>query len=285
MSEYWMRWVDFTRLTILLRHIVNNPGQLTPTKLQRIVSNSKEFLSTKGSPLGKSSMYHHRRNLEKLGLIRQIDGCYVPALLSSETVLLDFSSKQSNLSSRQRAVYADRVIQNSDCYNVLWRVFSSNQRLKTVNEFIKFGKPVILNSIDGGKGHMPGPVISLVNQHDNTVALQHYGYNARQAIHFGMRNWGVKQLCFLDELFQHGKGFVLFPVDIRNEITAETIENKLISRLCFDGDWAMPRVSNLMLGVATALKVRICIVHKVLRSWLENIRAMCYLSRPVGKLY
>ena len=83
-----------------------------------------------------------------------------------------------------------------------------------------------------------------------------------------MRRWGIEQLRFLDELYQVGRGHHLFPIDADLIPTPAEIDQHILNALQFTGDWALPRVSDLLLSVSIELRVPICLVRERLHEWL-----------------
>ena len=84
-----------------------------------------------------------------------------------------------------------------------------------------------------------------------------------------MRRWGIEQLRFLDELYQVGQGHLIFPIEMNFHYDPMVMDSALYEELRFEGDWAMPRVSDLLLSVASRLKIPIGPVRERLQTWLR----------------
>ena len=269
MIDYWMRWVDFTRLARLLLLIIESPGELSPSELDRAAVASGAFISSSGKPFGPTTRYHYRRILEKLEMVRRGDGRFVPNLTPEEYHKVGSDHRTGKLNDAQRHTFGDRVVRNKDCYEALWKTFMPFERPDSLLDFICKGQPVILDTAAAGDGSRDVCLITIRNSmHPNCSAI-HEGYKAVEAIHFGMRSWGITQLRFLDELYRVGEGYHVFPINVSGHIDAETIQCALVEALDFSDDWAMPRVSDLLLDVGSRLRVPLDSVRLELQNWLR----------------
>ena len=269
MIDYWMRWVDFAKLRDLLALINESSDRFTPIELDRAAIAAGAFVTSSGKPYGPSSCYHHRRILEKLGLVGRQDGRYVSNLNADEYSQMLFPVKMEELSDDLRYVFANRVICNDDCYDTFWKTFMPFMRPCSVQEFIEKGEPIVLEFTAARSGSRSERRLTLRNRGNFDYSVVHKGTNAVQAIHFGMRAWGVRQLKFLDEMYRVGEGYLIFPVEIRPQVEVVTIKNALIESLEFSGDWASPRVGDLLFSVASRLRVPLKRVQSVLNEWLR----------------
>lgn len=269
MIDYWMRWVDFAKLRDLLALIIAHPNRFTPMALDREAIAEGVFVLPSGEPFGPSSRYHHRRVLEKLGMVVRQDGRLISNLKENECGSMLTDLKSQTLNDDQRHVFGNRVIRNADCYETFWRTFLPSNRPSSLLEFTNRGVPITLEWTKFGRRPRHKYRLFLRRQEEIDGTEVHKGYNAIQAIHFGMRAWGVHQLRFLDEMYRVGKGYLIFPVEIRPQVKVATIESVLINSLEFSGDWASPRVGDLSFAVASRLKVPLKRVQCVLDDWLR----------------
>ena len=280
-----MRWVDFTKLRQLLCIVTDRPAQLTPTELNHAALATGNFVTSSGQPLKKTSLYHLRRTMVQLGLVTQRDGRYVPTLKLADGPLLEHSPKSNVLSIEQRIAFADRVLRNKDCNQIFWSAFAPGKQLDSLDSFTRLGQPVRLQLEGRESPRDTEPRVTLTTQSEEMVPLVHHGENAVQAIHFGMRDWGVKQLSFVDELYQTGGGYLLFPITIPPRVPERAIEVALFNSLAFTGEWATHRVSCLLLNIAIRLRVNIAAVRQVLERWIyqhpEYVAAVVTSERMV----
>ena len=269
MTDYWMRWVDFAKLRNLLAMITEHPHRFTPMALDRAAIAEGTFILPSGEPFGPSSRYHHRRALEKLGLVVRHDGRLISNLKAGECGPMLTNPKTEELSDDQRYVFGNRAVRNTDCYETFWKTFMPSKRPYSLQEFTDNGVPIVLNLTKSARSRKYQDRLFLRSLGGNDNIEMHQGYKAVQAIHFGMRKWGVHQLKFLDEMYRVGEGYLIFPVEIRPQVDVTRIESTLIEFLEFSGDWATPRVSELLLLVASRLKVLLKRVQSVLEEWLR----------------
>ena len=227
------------------------------------------FILPSGEPFGPSSRYHHRRALEKLGLVVRHDGRLISNLKAGECGPMLTNLKTKKLSDDQRFVFGNRVVRNADCYETFWKTFVPSKRPCSLQEFTNNGGPIVLKLTKSERRRKYKDRLSLRNLGELDKIEIHQGYKAVQAIHFGMRKWGVHQLKFLDEMYRVGQGYLIFPVAIRPQVEVTRIESILIESLEFSGDWATPRVGDLLLSVASRLKVSLKRVQSVLEEWLR----------------
>ena len=278
MNAYWMRWLDFRRLAGLFAIVASTPGALTSSELDTVAIERGVFVLSSGEPLGKTSRYHHRRALERFEFVKKVKGRFVPCLTETERDVMLSVDDLEGLNQEQRRLFSERVLLNADCYDVFWSAFAPCNRPKepkTIDDFIQDAQPIRLQldeeieKLPRSKKKYPTAVILYKESHPD-LPITHVGYNAVQAIHFGMRSWGVEQLQFLDELYQVGQGHHIFPIGMDRQYTPMVIDRAVCDELRFEGDWAMPRVSDLLLRVASRLKVPISPVRERLQSWLKT---------------
>ena len=227
------------------------------------------FILSDGKPFGPSNRYHHRRALEKLGLVARHDGRLISGLEAGEegTILTD--PKDDILSDEQRYLFGNRVVRNADCYDVFWKTFMPEKQPSSLRDFVNCGAPIVLNRTKSGRRPQLEYRLSLRSKANRNFTDVHEGYKAIQAIHFGLRAWGVKQLKFLDEMYRVGEGYHIFPVGITPLVDDESINDTLLEYLEFSNDWATPRVGDLTFTVASRLKIPLERVRSVLQKWLR----------------
>ena len=264
-----MRWLDFDRLPPLFGLVASNPGVLTSKGLDDRAIGEGIFVLPSGKPIGRSNRYHHRRALERFGLIVKRDSYYHPNAVPDERDILLRRDGGSTLTGDQRILLGDRVIQHDDCFEVFWSSFVAGNRPRSVTEFVATAQPILLRVEE--PVDRPDRFTSSIVVHSAArggTEILHQGYTAVQAIHFGMRRWGIGQLRFLDELYQVGQGHHIFPINANLDVCPETIDRHLYDALPFTGNWAVPRVADLMLSVAIELKIPISRVRDRLQDWL-----------------
>ena len=269
MSEYWMRSIDFCKVAHLLRLIINSPGRLSASDLNRVAIDSGIFVTSQGKAFGPTSCYRYRSVIEKLGLIEKPKGRFFPNLTGDECHAVLAFEGGTELSSELKALLGTRVVFNKDCYETFWQSFVVRQNPTSLEEFISFGSPIVMNPLIGPKNAKHESCITVKNLADSGAVAVHRGYNAVQAIHFGLRSWGVDHLGFLDEFYQVGHGYHLIPVRTSSPESMASVEEALLEVFNFHGDWAMSGISELFLAGSSKLKMPTGLIGTVLGNWIE----------------
>ena len=267
MPEYWMRSIDFAKAANLLKLIINSPGKWSASELNRAGTDSGIFKTLEGKPFGPTSCYRYRRILEKLDLVDKRNRRFIANLNPAECEQMLTPNDTENLSVEQRYVLGNRVVCNSDCYETFWKAFMPSKQPNSLNEFIEDSNPITMNPMIGPKKEREHSYITIKSRAHADNPVEHRGYNAIQAIHYGMRNWGVDQLGFLDEFYQVGHGYHILPVRPSQHKNTETIERAIIEALEFRDNWAMASISELLLTVCGTLKIPTGEVRSVLKNW------------------
>ena len=268
MPEYWMRSIDFAKVAELLKLIINSPGKWSAAELNRAATDSGIFITSEGKPFSLTSCYRYRRIIEKLNLVEKRNRKFVPKLIPGECDKILAHNETGELNNGQRSVLGDRVIGNQDCYDTFWKSFLPSKKPDSLEEFINNGRPIVMNPMKGPKDGRKDSYLTIKNPDHLDNPIIHRGYNAIQAIHFGMRTWGVDHLEFLDEFYQVGWGYHILPVRLEPHENTEATEHILMEALEFRNDWAMASISELILAGCTALKIPIREVRSVLQNWI-----------------
>ncbi len=266
--KLWMRWVDFQKLRALLVLIAEHNAALRVKDLDQLGMEQGIFISRQGTPLGSSTKYHHRRTLERLSLVVKQDNRYaINHELPEAEILVQRKDVKANLNASEKIAFAEAVLRNPDCFASFFRSFVGDREVQGLEHFVKMARPIVLQTEQDPSSHTP--IVRLLSkQGDNTVRLK--GEDARQAIHFGLRSWCVKQLSFLDELYKAGIGYTLFAKNIEDPISEQELESRILATLPFEDDWATIRVSDFVLESAHKNCVDIAQVKKILERWINN---------------
>ncbi len=270
MPEYWMRSIDFVKMANILKMVICSPEKWSAAGLDRAGIDEGIFKTGKGKPFGPTSCYRYRRMLEKLDLVEKRNRRFIAKLSPSECQEMLTANKANGLNKAQRYLLGSRVVSNLECYETLWKAFLPSKRPKSLDEFIGQSDPIVMNAFIGSKKARSHSHISITNQSHSQEAMQHSGYNAIQAIHYGMRNWGVVQLGFLDEFYQVGIGYHLIPVRLVKNKNTDAVERAIVESLNFRNHWAVTSISEVLLKVSGELRVPLKQVKSVLSHWVEN---------------
>ena len=142
----WMRWVNFRALRDLLLLVEANPHGLRAGELARIATEEGVLLSRSGQALGLTSHYHHRRTLERLGLLTKREQRLVINAQSPETdALTARTALGEELDAHEKEAFANAVLRNEDCHDVFFGSFlRSRSAVRSVAAFVECAQPIEL---------------------------------------------------------------------------------------------------------------------------------------------
>ena len=252
-------------------------------------ANSSDWLQTSkfccardGRPYARSTHYHHRRTLERLGLLEKRDRHYVLNRRNPETGALTVqTSIRERLQPSEKKAFANAVLRNKDCHDVfLGNFLPARQAVYDVTTFVEQAHPakIDIHSVVGrpagsGQGHDAG------HAHSKRVAIRPAGATdwsvldgavAVQAIHFGLRSWCVNQLGFLDIACGADGTYTAYPKHIVTRLPDQELAVKMFADLEFADDWATIRVPDCALATGIKQRVSIDQAKSVLMHWLTG---------------
>ena len=284
--NFWMRWVNFRSLRDILLLVKANPAKLRAKDLSRLATDEGILLGKDGQPLGPTTHYHHRRTLERLGLLLKHEGRYrLNNELRETSALTAHVAYGKELDSEEMEAFSNVVLRNEDCLTLFFqRMLRSTETVEDVGEFMAHAQPIELrvvqenissrdrgrqipNETFGGRSQEGYVAIRGAESSDWTMF---YGTNAIQAIHFGLRAWCVDQLNFLDEVFHAGGIYTIFPRHVTSRLSPDELSIAMVESLCFEGEWTTVRVGNFALDCGIKLRVSIGQTKGVLTSWMEK---------------
>lgn len=280
----WMRWLDFRALRDLLLLVATHPGGLRANELEKLATEKRVLLRKDGRPYARSIHYHHRRTLERLGLLEKQDRRFTlnhqdPEIsaLTVQTTLLE------ELQPSEKEAFANAVIRNKDCCEVFLGSFlPAGETACDVTTFVERAVPVeivIQSGLDGpaglhsGQQHHAGPSRSK-RVAIRPVGTTHWrvqdGAAAVQAIHFGLRSWCVDQLGFLDMACGASGTYTTYPKHIVKRRTDQELAAEMFADLEFADDWATIRVPDITLATGIKQRVSVNQAKGVLMNWLTD---------------
>ena len=279
----WMRWVDFRALRDLLLLVRSHMGGLSATELERLSTSEGVLLRRDGRPYAKSMHYHHRRTLERLGLLVKHDRLYT--LNSGVAELRTLISKGSigePLQAHEKEAFAIAMLRNEDCQEVFFSTFlSSWEPAHDVREFTERAAPVEVVVESTGRASSGDP--SEISRHAPVLSQQVSmraigaaewrllpGANAVQAIHFGLRSWCVDQLGLMDAAHSASGAYTLYPTHVVPRLSDQELSAMMLDAIDFDGDWATIRIPDCTLSTGIRQGVPIEQAKHVLKGWLKE---------------
>ena len=276
----WMRWLDFRALRDLLLLVAAQPGGLRANELEKLATEERVLLRRDGRPYARSIHYHHRRTLERLGLLEKQDRRFTLNHQSPEiSTLTAQTMMRKELQPSEKEAFANAVIRNEDCCEVFLRNFlPAEKTVCDVTTFVERAVPVeiIIHSSFGQQARQQqnaGPF------HSKCVAIRPVGTThwrvqegaaAIQAIHFGLRSWCVDQLDFLDIACGASGTYTLYPKYIVERHTDRELAAEMFAGLEFTDDWATVRVPDFALATGIEQRVSVSQDKGVLMDWLTG---------------
>ena len=272
MAKYWMRSIDFRKIISLLKIIAQSPKQWSANSLNQIAANEGIFSTSDGKAFGPTSCYRYRRAMEGLKLVRKINQKYVLNITTYEAEKLLPATNSLDLNRDQRAVLSDKVISNQECYETFWSDFMPFKKPDSLQDFLDNAEPILMNPVVVSKNKKKAESYITISSDRPNSTTTHNGYAAMQAIHYGMRKWGIGQLGFLDEFYRIGRGYHIFPIELDPTDNPGKIEKTLAHLLQFEGEWATPSIAELTLSAATSLRIPIQTVHSIILGWIDEYK-------------
>ncbi len=280
----WMRWLDFRALRDLLLLVAAHPGGLRANELEKLATDESVLLRRDGRPYARSIHYHHRRTLERLGLLEKQDRRFMLNHQSPEiSTLTAQTMMRKELQPSEKEAFANAVIRNKDCCEVFLRNFlPAEKTVCDVTTFVERAVPVEIVIQSGFE--RPNSQNSSQQQHADPshskrvavrpVGATHWRYQdgaaAVQAIHFGLRSWCVDQLGFLDIACGASGTYTVYPKYIVRRRTDRELAAEMFAGLEFTGDWATVRVPDISLATGIKQRVSVNQAKGVLADWLTD---------------
>ncbi|MDE0160482.1 MAG: hypothetical protein OXL98_01980 [Acidimicrobiaceae bacterium] len=278
----WMRWLDFRALRDLLLLLGEHPQGLGASELEKLATAEGVLLRRDGRPYARSIHYHHRRTLERLGLIEKHGARFALSRRNPEIRALNAPTRIGEpLQPEEKEAFANSALRNEDCHQVFFSHFlPAREPVADVATFVERGHAVevavqsriaLEAGARGGEGQHRG------RNRSKRVAIRAVeagdwaafdGAEAVQAIHFGLRSWCVDQLGFLDVAFRPDGTYATYPKHIDAPLTDRDLAVRMFAGLDFDDDWATVRIPDLALAAGIEHGVSIKQAKGVLTEWL-----------------
>src|SRR4051794_22350729 len=123
-ERYWMQPVDFLGLHRILCMVAEAPSGLTPPEFDSQVRSRGLAITQRGTSPARSTIYHHRNTLLRLGLLRKDGGRYsVDMQRAGVGSLLAESASGTVLTDSAREAFGALVLANTDCRSFFFDLF------------------------------------------------------------------------------------------------------------------------------------------------------------------
>lgn len=279
-----MRWLDFRALRDLILLLGAHPHGLRANELEKLSTGERILLRRDGRPYARTMHYHHRRTLERLGLLTKRDGRFVVNYQNPEMSALTAQTRIGEpLQPPEKEAFANAVLRDGDCHDVFFGNFlPEREPVCDVATFVERARAVEIvvetgagRAADRGIGqrHRASPA-SL-----KSVAFRPFeasdwsvleGADAIQAIHFGLKSWCVDQLGFLDIAYGPSGIYTAYPKHIVPRLTDEELAVEMATGLEFVDDWTTIRIPDCTLATGIKQRVSVDQAKSVLTDWLTD---------------
>ena len=263
-GDYWMRYVAFAGLHRLLCRInATTSGHLTAGEVDRLVRKHNIRLGHRARPPSRTTLYHYRNTLLRLGVIRRDESYHrinrenphVRALLAIQPP----SDHTRYLPDSAREHFSALVLQNPQCRSLFFDLFSSSlHSTPSVKRFRNSALPVHWVRLSPSE-------ISITNSTTGRT-LRCASRASIAAIPYGIRYWARDELNLVDEYWcPTTNAAVMYPIHSppSGQVAARSRLQKTIRLILSwrkDDDWTSFSISRLI--------ARACREHRQPRSLL-----------------
>ena len=152
-QHLWMRGhYSFAGLRDLVALLKEHPQGLRPMELNQIVYELELIRTQKGDKPSPTTLYHYRRALLKLSIVkRQGRNLVIASDDALVAALVDYLTEGPGLSPQERHIFAEMVLRNNKCRQSFFDFFMPNDALYDRAKFIAEGTPVIWQTSGGRK--------------------------------------------------------------------------------------------------------------------------------------
>lgn len=260
-QHLWMRGhYSFAELRDLVALLREHPQGLRPMELNRIVYQLELIRTQRGNKPSPTTLYHYRRALLKLGIVkRQGRNLVIASDDALVAALVDYLTEGPGLSPQERHIFAEMVLRNNECRQSFFDFFMPNDALYDRAKFLAKGTPVIWQTSGGRKNpqvvfsHMNGETIRRTN-----TAVE------KQAILYGLRYWARDDLLLVDELFREDIGNLMFPIQEPGSAPDATIKEGILSEISPESEWTVLSIRELIYKWGVGLRVPVTQVFKTI---------------------
>ena len=222
-KSLWMRRVDFTKIRDALQFVSEHNGQLRAKDLEKLGIDKGFFRRKNGQPFSRTTMYHYRKVMEHLQMVKVDRQHYFVEDRSQFGEFIKQGGELGVLSSEEKEILANAIILNSDCQSHFFHVFSMSQKMFTSAEQFRTEASYITAQTDKeGIIVLKNPKTEVRYELDTNDKLQ--------AIFWGVRLWAV-DFQIIDEILTYSEGRVIFPILRPKSLKVSEIVKSILSEL------------------------------------------------------
>jgi len=257
-KSLWMRYVDLSKIRDALQLVSDHNGQLRAKDLETLGIEMGFFRRENGEPFSRTTMYHHRKIMEHLGMVRVDRQHYFMEDTGQFAELLKPAATTGVLSPEEKETLANAIILNSDCQSHFFHVFSLSRKMFTgVEEFRTKASYIIAQADKEGTIVLRSPRTEVRYPLDTNDKLQ--------AIFWGVRLWAI-DLGVTDEIFTYSEGRAIFPILRPGSLKASDIVKAILSELKPRETWETISAPELTRKWSPYLRVSTQELHNAIQS-------------------
>lgn len=280
-SEFWMRAVSFAGLHRVLHLVASHPKGITSAEMDSAIKQQAIYLTQAGGVPSRSTLYHVRNILLRLGLLKQVSGKaklvqinefthYTSLLLSEPPQPINDSKIADSLVK----TFASVVLSNSSCRKWFFDLFAPKHTHYDLKYFQQCSRSVswrrMPDGIIGVKGDKIYPVSIHANDGREIILDTPSSVNS---IIFGVRYWATVELNLLDEVYRGSRGMVSYPLLNINDAEALNFTIRgIIGAIRANEEWTTLSILDLA--------EQLCEANRIQRATLDRAISTLYLLFP-----
>lgn len=250
--EFWMRGhYTFTELRDCVALLRQYPAGLRPGELNALLTGRGAIRTRSGGLPAPTTLYHIRRALLKLAIVRREGSNLVVAEdLPFVSDLLNTLTMGGSLSRQEQQIFAEIVLHNEDCEQAFFAYFMPGHGSHDRMTFQTKGMPVIWRSSARNSKRL------IIFRHlDGTDAGELHSEVGIQAVLYGVRYWARDELALIDEFFREDVGNLMYPVRELGSVPGSIVAQAVLNEIGHDSEWTVLNVRDLLLKHGVRLRV------------------------------
>lgn len=240
-SEFWMRPLSFAGLKRCLCILAQTSQGMRAGEWDSAIKKSGAYLTSKGTGVSRTTLYHCRNTLVRLNAVRRIRGVLSLNIGNKEAIQLVSRQYPGNkLDADDKESFARLVFANPDCCKHFFTLFLDQPDL-SVEAFCEQGISVSWTREDASKGN---GLVSFVRAGTTLKVLS--TPNQVKSILYGVRYWALRELDLIDEFFREDRQNIMFPLSARVSLSIEDIVAQLLAYVRDEKEWTILSVHDLL---------------------------------------
>lgn len=257
-KSLWMRRVNFSKIKDALQLVEEYNGRLRAKDLETLGIKRGFFRREDGEPFSRTTMYHYRKVMEHLQMIKLDQQRYFIDDTRQFAELLKRKGKKGALSSEDREILANAIILNAECQSHFFHIFSLSQRMFTSVEQFRNEAAYITAETDEES--------MIILRNPRTEVSYTLDTNDKvQAIFWGVRLWSM-DLRITDEIFTYREGRVIFPILKPGSLRGSEIVKAILTESKPEETWQTISIPELTRKWSPYLRVSTQELHDAIKS-------------------